>query len=144
MAAGTVLDVNRNMSEISRQSDSVLGSVLVVDDDKDVREGLCDLLVSEGYAVKSACDGAEAIARLEQGSADIVLLDLRMPGMDGHEFLRQREASGHLRAIPVVVVSASTEDQEFAFDGVSMLRKPVRNGALLDTIHEVLRKRWVH
>jgi CheY-like chemotaxis protein len=144
VAVGTVLDGSGNMSEISRQSRSAMGSVLVVDDDDDVREGLCDLLISEGYSVKSACDGAEALVRLEQGPADLVLLDLRMPGMDGYEFLRQRESSGVLKSIPVMVVSASTDDKKFEFEGVSTLRKPVRSGTLLHAIHEVLVSRWTH
>lgn len=108
--------------------------MLVVDDDADVRDGLCEFLAGEGYAVKSASDGAEAIHQLRRSSSDIVLLDLRMPGMDGYEFLRRREVERDLRSIPVVVVSASTDDHKIVFAGVSMLRKPVEVQTLLDLI----------
>lgn len=144
VGCGTDLDAPLNMSVTVRQSGSTLGRVLVVDDDPDVRDGLCEFLVSEGYAVKSAADGAEAIHQLKRGRSDIVLLDLRMPGMDGYEFLRRREVERELRAIPVVVVSASTDEQQIVFPGVSMLRKPVEVQALLDLIAAKMAKPAVH
>jgi CheY-like chemotaxis protein len=81
-----------------------VASVLVVDDDSDFRAAICAILVDEGYAVRSAANGAEALERIAEETPDVLLLDLVMPVMNGWELLRSlREAS---LAIPVVVISA--------------------------------------
>ena len=60
-------------------------SVLIVDDDAQVLESLLLLLDAHGYAVTTACDAAEALSRMESQSVDVVLTDIRMPGMNGLE-----------------------------------------------------------
>ena len=79
-------------------------SVLVVDDNEDVREGLCDFLVEEGFCVRSAEDGGMAMADFAvNGTPDVVLLDLRMPNIDGYEFLRRQAAAPEdVRKVPVI------------------------------------------
>ncbi|MES1206761.1 MAG: response regulator, partial [Pseudomonadota bacterium] len=72
-------------------------SILVVDDDTDMREGLCDALIEEGYAVSAAINGAEAVRKLVNTSRpDLILMDLRMPVMDGYEFLKRRDGDESL------------------------------------------------
>jgi CheY-like chemotaxis protein len=79
-------------------------SVLVVDDDGDVREALCAVLTEEGYVVRSAANGAEALERIAEQHLDVLVHDLLMPVMSGWDVLRSlREAS---LAIPVIVISA--------------------------------------
>src|SRR2546425_1279912 len=79
-------------------------SVLVVDDDSDIREALCAVLMDEGYAVRSATNGAEALERIAEQHPDVLVLDLLMPVMNGWEVLQSlREAS---LSIPVIVISA--------------------------------------
>lgn len=113
----------------------LLGKVLVVDDDHEVREALRDVLDDAGYAVTTAANGAEALCQLERSSApDVIILDLTMPVMDGYEFLSRRERDPALRAIPVVVVSAVVESQVLGGNGVQMLRKPID----LDTLCAVI------
>jgi CheY-like chemotaxis protein len=63
--------------------------ILVVDDDDALRESLELVLAAEGYEVVGARDGASALAALEAAPVDVVLCDLRMPGMDGLELLPQ-------------------------------------------------------
>jgi len=107
-------------------------SVLVVDDDADVREGLCDLLVEEGFSVASAANGADALDHLRQPCLpDVVLLDLRMPEMDGYEFLKCRQADEKLRDVPVIVVSATPEAHRLHFPIRAMLVKPLNFQRLL-------------
>ena len=83
-------------------------SILVVDDDTDLRSLISDLLTGRGYTVVQASNGAEALNYLQ--SADplpcLILLDMTMPVMNGWEFLRARLRDPALAPIPVVVISA--------------------------------------
>ena len=85
-------------------------SVLLIDDDEDIREALGELLRAEGFSVATARNGREALSWLrEQHPAScIVLLDLMMPVMDGNEFLRAKKADPALAPLPVVIISASS------------------------------------
>jgi CheY-like chemotaxis protein len=116
------------------------GSVLVVDDDRELRIGLCEILVEEGYSVASAVDGADALAHLDEPQIpDVVLLDLRMPNMDGFAFLERRSASPKLREIPVIVISATPDPAAMRFSIAGVLTKPIDLVALLQLMkREVL------
>lgn len=80
--------------------------ILVVDDDRTNRELLRVNLEEEGYAVRTAAEGAEGLRLLAERACDAVLLDLEMPVMDGFEMLRRMKADEALRHIPVIVVSS--------------------------------------
>ena len=80
--------------------------VLVVDDDannRDVLEQELDLL---GHRARAVADGREALAALEHGAFDAVLLDVMMPGLDGIEVLRRIRADPRQRDLPVIMISA--------------------------------------
>lgn len=82
--------------------------VLVVDDERAVRESLQRALELEGYEVELAADGEQALARLSNGAiADAVVLDVLMPGIDGLEVCRQLRAAGN--SIPVLMLTARAE-----------------------------------
>jgi DNA-binding response OmpR family regulator len=79
-------------------------TILIVDDEKNVRSSLGTTFRLEGYAVETAEDGRSAIAAVEGGGIDAVVLDLQMPGLDGYETLRElrrRDAR-----VPVVFLTA--------------------------------------
>ena len=63
--------------------------IMIVDDEKGMRDFLRYLLEGEGYHVEHAANGAEALTRLRENSTDLILADIKMPGMDGLEMLRQ-------------------------------------------------------
>jgi two-component system response regulator MprA len=113
-------------------------TLLVVDDDLDIRDALQDVFELEGYAVLLAADGLEAMERLRQGEPrpQLILLDLMMPRMDGFAF---REALRHEVAysdIPVLVASADLDVREAAGNlGVAgYLRKPLDLPSLLSAV----------
>jgi CheY-like chemotaxis protein len=82
--------------------------VLVVEDDPDLLALVELLLVDEGYRVRTAPEGRAALAHVEAEMPALVLLDMRMPGMDGWEFAREFRAR-YGRAAPVVVVTAAED-----------------------------------
>jgi len=82
-------------------------TVLVVDDDRDCTSALAELLRSESFSVQCASDGEQALAQIEGELPDVVLTDIRMPGMDGYELLRRvRE---RFPCVRVVLMSAEGE-----------------------------------
>jgi len=103
----------------------VVRDILVVDDDPDIRDALQLTLEAEGYRVRTAADGAEALDRLEQDPAALVLLDLMMPVMGGAEFMERVRSDPRLGTLPVLVVTAWPKDAA-ALPGVrGVLKKPV-------------------
>ena len=90
-----------------------LGStILVVDDDVHVRASFVRLLKSRGYAAVGAADGEEALAALQVLQIGLILLDLRMHGMDGWAFRVRQQDDPNLAKIPTIVVTGSMPDSE--------------------------------
>jgi two-component system, OmpR family, response regulator CpxR len=110
--------------------------LLIVEDDQAIRLALVELLSGEGYEVEEATNGAVALAKLRRGPPPaLILLDLMMPVMSGWEFMRQLKAEPQLRALPVVVLSASPPST-LPEGIVAYLRKPVDLELLLSTLAE--------
>lgn len=115
--------------------------LLVVEDDADTREVLTELLVSEGYVVRTAADGAEALAAMSEGPLPaLILLDVMMPICDGIEFLLARQTRPRLAAPPVLVLSGMGEDIA-ALEGADLnvrgiLRKPFSPETLFSMVRE--------
>jgi CheY-like chemotaxis protein len=115
---------------------SLLKSILIVDDDADVREMLSQFFSIEGYEVATARNGQEALEQLRQGQlADLILLDLMMPVMDGWQFRMEQQRDPHLAPIPVVVLSAVYNARERAalLGAVDYMQKPVEFDKLIET-----------
>lgn len=102
--------------------------ILVVEDDEDVRDMLALTLQGKHFPVELAKNGADALAVLAQKRPCLVMLDLVMPGIDGHQVLARMKSSGY--DSPVVVISAL--DAEPPEGTVATLRKPFENPALLE------------
>lgn len=116
--------------------------ILVAEDDEDFRHALCDLLRLEGFTVRAAADGVEAISLMRgDRSPAVVVLDLMMPGMNGYELRSHLSRTPGWRDIPVVVLSAVAEPGLQRALGVSaVLTKPVD----IDSLVSVLRALTVH
>src|SRR5262245_7746344 len=120
------------------------GEIFIVDDDRDTRNALAELLEAEGFAVDGAANGREALARLRSRDAHpaVILLDLMMPGMDGWDFRSEQMRDPKLASVPVVIVSASgfsPESIRTQFRPAAYVEKPIERTALLDVIREVVR-----
>jgi len=83
------------------------GTVLVVDDDPDVRGVLTDAFESEGFRVMTAANGMQALHRARDAAPDVVVLDLSMPMMSGEAFLYAWRAGAETHSVPVVAISAA-------------------------------------
>jgi CheY-like chemotaxis protein len=87
--------------------------ILLIEDEPDLRTDLAYLLEDEGYRVRTAAHGAEALALLEGGARPaVILLDLMMPVMDGWETRAHLRARAALSNIPVVILSGVANDEE--------------------------------
>jgi len=86
--------------------------ILIVDDDPDIRQVLSDRISSLGYVVETANDGREALEALKKSRFDGMLLDMRMPEIDGNEVLRRTRMSHP--ALPIVVVTATSVKESAA------------------------------
>jgi two-component system, chemotaxis family, chemotaxis protein CheY len=112
-------------------------TVLVIDDDPEIRTACAALLTAEGFAVDEAQDGAEALARLDLGAApSLIVLDYQMPAMDGLRFRAEQVKRARLAAIPVVVCSATDQPLEIrrTLAVQEWLRKPVDPETLVRSV----------
>jgi CheY-like chemotaxis protein len=108
--------------------------VLVVDDDADVRDSITDVLTDEGYRVLCAEEGAEALALLPGVDGPLVLVvDLKMPGMDGQTLIGRVRADPVRQRTPIIVCTAS-RSVPVPPDVERVLQKPFGVDALLDAI----------
>jgi len=82
--------------------------VLVAEDDRRTREGLCEILEAEGYEVLSAADGKEALELFSRERPDFVCLDIMMPGVSGYDVCRQIRADD--KRVPLIFISAKSEE----------------------------------
>jgi CheY-like chemotaxis protein len=116
-------------------------SILVVEDDRDIRQALCSVLRDEGYEVSSASDGSEAISQLHAGGRPgVILLDLMMPVMGGADFRKAQLGDPRLKDIPVVVLTADVAVRETArsLGAAAAFAKPFELRDLLHAIERVM------
>jgi CheY-like chemotaxis protein len=109
------------------------GSVLIVEDDEDIRAAMAELLESEGFEVAVASNGQEGLEVLNQmGAPCLVLLDLMMPVMNGEDFLRHVRQNPALDPVPVIIVTASGRTPLPGTQGI--LKKPFEISDLFATV----------
>ncbi|NEO27915.1 MAG: response regulator, partial [Kamptonema sp. SIO4C4] len=105
--------------------------ILVVDDSIDNVDLLARILHKQGYHVRKLFDGKKVLETIEQTPPDLILLDIRMPHLDGYELCRRLKASPNTRDIPVIFLSGliEVEDKILAFEvgGVDYITKPFQH-----------------
>ncbi len=109
------------------------GRVLVVDDDRDMVTTLCDILSLKGWTAEGAHSGEEALVRARERKPNLVLMDIRMQGMNGVDALRAlRREHPSLRVVLMTAYSAATlVDEAREAGALDVLRKPIDPSALL-------------
>jgi CheY-like chemotaxis protein len=106
-------------------------TVLVVEDDADVRESLAEFFEQEGLSVETATNGQEALQRLAAAPPCVVILDLLMPVMGGAEVYERMQGDARLKAVPVII---STSDPSRAPAGSVIMKKPIDLDRLLEMV----------
>jgi CheY-like chemotaxis protein len=113
-------------------------SVLVVDDDPNLVRLMAKFLKLEGFAPVQALNGQEALAYLRGGGdARVILLDLRMPVMDGWAFRREQKEDPALADIPVVVLTGIEGDHAQDLDAAAAFHKPVSFPEVVDALRRL-------
>src|SRR3954462_14728831 len=115
--------------------------VLVVEDDPVINEAVCDRLIAEGYAVVRAWDGPGAVSAHAEHEPDLVVLDVMLPGFDGHAVCRRIQAD---RPVPVLMLTARADETDVLVGlGVGAddyLTKPFSMRELVARVHALLRR----
>lgn len=113
-------------------------TILVVDDDPDLRGAIADVLAEEGYQVQMAGHGGEALSQLRAGGGapSLILLDLMMPEVSGWDFLALQQKDAAISRIPVVLMSASSKApaQGEVPGTVDAIKKPFKVEQLLEVV----------
>ncbi len=112
--------------------------VLIVDDDLDIQQVVADVLEDEGYTVRTAAHGAAALEQVAQQLPAVILLDMRMPVMDGWSFARAYRSRPGPHA-PIVTMTAATDAKRWANEigAAGVLAKPFEFDDLITVIERV-------
>ena len=115
-------------------------TLLIVDDEPEIRAEMAEYFAGKGYRVEQAADGLEALERVEAVLPDAVITDLKMPRCDGFELIRRLRAAHAGLVIIAVCGTYSHEDLDRAGDlgAQASLRKPIRLRELADTLRGLL------
>jgi CheY-like chemotaxis protein len=116
--------------------------VLIVEDDADTRTALREFLERSGYLAAEAADGLAGLAQAESWHPHAILLDVRMPGLDGYEVCRRLKANPATKPIPVIVMTAFQDDalNRLAYEAGAMacILKPFRLEVLLTILQTAI------
>jgi CheY-like chemotaxis protein len=114
-------------------------SILVVDDEPDIRFTLADILKALGYSVRVASNGREALENIRAyGAPSIIVLDLMMPVMDGYQFWSEQHQDPKLAQVPVVVITAGTSVRRDELDPFGVVPKPIKLPLLCSLIEKAV------
>ncbi|SRR6266487_2876953 len=119
-----------------------MATILIIDDEKSIRKTLTEILTFEGYKIEEACDGEEGLKKFSQKTYDLVLCDIKMPKLDGMEFLEKAKEINN--DVPIIVISghgnidtAVEAVKKGAFDYIS---KPPDLNRMLITLRNAMDK----
>jgi CheY-like chemotaxis protein len=134
-------DVSAAVDTVNRRRSPRPQTILVADDNEDVRQLWRACLALCGYAVTEAVDGADAVAKAIVTKPAVILMDFSMPGMNGAEAVRKLRLHAPTRSTPVIGITAHSEatTREFRHACDAVLEKPVNPDDLLAALRRALR-----
>lgn len=116
--------------------------VLVVDDEENILKSIEVYLRMEGFEVRGAGNGEEALKTLKYYRPDVMVLDLMMPGIDGYEVMSRMGENGDWAAIPVIILTACGRDSDmmkgYKSGAASYMTKPFNLNELVDNINMII------
>jgi CheY-like chemotaxis protein len=116
--------------------------VLLVEDHDSSADGYAQLLTGAGYRVARAKNGYEALAEVSREAPSIVLLDLKLPKLDGWDLLQRLKADVSMAPVPIIVVTGDSlpthHEMALSRGAVAVLSKPIVPGELLTVVRDVL------
>lgn len=119
--------------------------VLIIDDEWTIAKALCTRLSLSGFELRAAADGTSGLQAAREFMPDAILLDLRMPDMDGFEVLRRLRSESNLATIPVIILSANVQDsvrQEAKASGAAgFFTKPYDHKLVIASLNAVIADR---
>jgi len=125
-------------------TDVVKPRILVVEDDQDLRTILRMQLISEGFEVSEASDGAQGYTALQENLPDFVILDLMMPVMDGFGFLKRVRSRHATLDLPIMILTASEDERNrmrgFQYQADAYMNKPYDLDAVTNEVRRLLAK----
>jgi chemosensory pili system protein ChpA (sensor histidine kinase/response regulator) len=120
-------------------------SILVVDDSISIRQVISRLMEDQGWAVRTAKDGLDALDKLKEGRSDLIILDIEMPRMNGYELLGTLSEDPDFQNIPVVMLTsratAKHRDKALSLGAKGFMGKPFKNDEFIDLIIQLTRSR---
>jgi two-component system phosphate regulon response regulator PhoB len=120
-------------------------TILVADDEEDLRELVAYRLSRSGYEVVEAVDGQEALELATQRTPDLMVLDVMMPRLDGYELTRRVREQDSLRSVPVILLTARSQETDvsrgFDVGADDYLKKPFNPDELVARVRAVLGRR---
>lgn len=145
--SNTQMNVNAEYRNNKNSSSSGQAKILIIEDDKFLRDLISQKLKKEGFNTLEAVDGEEGLKIAREKSPDIVLLDLILPGIDGFEILRILKGDKNTSLIPVIVLSnlGQKEDMDRALSGGAedfMVKAHFTPGEIVTKIKSVLKKKY--
>ncbi|MBS1902112.1 MAG: response regulator [Bacteroidetes bacterium] len=119
-------------------------TVLIVDDEKDIRDLLAYNLSKEGFGILTAADGNEALTQLAQHTVSLVILDIMMPGLDGLEVCKRIRANDQWKTLPVIFLTARSAEVDqivgLELGADDYIQKPVSPRVLVARVKSMLRR----
>jgi CheY-like chemotaxis protein len=120
-------------------------TVLIIDDEPDVRTYISTLLEDNGYATVTACDGEEALACVTKSRPDLITLDITMPVKSGVKFYREMKESDEWKTIPIIIVTGVSKDFKNFISTrrqvpppEGFLHKPIEEAELLKLVEKLI------
>ena len=137
--------INRSNGGIRNINDSI---ILIIEDDKFLRELIVQKLVAEGFNVHSAIDGEESFKILEKINPHLILLDLILPGMDGFEILARLKKDPKTSSVPILVLSNLGQkediDKAASLGAVDyMIKANFTLGEIVEKVQKILREKYL-